>query len=207
VSGLSRKRASEAETAAALWSIVQLARQAGPIAKTAGAAARGGAKNATTWAAPHVNQARARTAPYVNQARTWTAPHIERSGLAIRDTIAPKIYEALVATARRMDVTPPTPPTPPRRRRWPKLVAGTAIAAAAASAAAAVALRRQAKDGTPESPGEVAGAAGGSPEAQPAADDSPEAQPAAGGSPEAQQPLAEADGSRAGPEAASPSPG
>jgi hypothetical protein len=194
VSVLSRKRASEAETAATLWRIVQLARQAGPIAKTAGAAARGGAKNAATRAAPYVNQTRTWTAPYVNQARTWTAPHIERSGLAIRDTIAPKICGALVATARRVDVTPPTPP---RRRRWPKLVAGTAIAVAAASAAAAVALRCRAKDGTPESPGEVAGAADSSPEAQPAADSSPEAQ----------QPRAEADGSRAGPEAASPSPG
>jgi hypothetical protein len=194
VSGLSRKRASEAETAATLWSIVQLARQAGPIAKTAGAAARGGAKNAATRAVPYVTQARTRTAPHIERARIWTAPHIERSGLAIRDTVAPKIYETLVATARRVDVTPPTPP---RRRRWPKLVAGTAIAAAAASAAAAVALRRRAKDGNPESPGEVAGATDGSPEAQPAAD----------GSPEAQQPLAEADGSRAGPEAASPSPG
>ena len=57
---------------------------------------RRGAGSAATCATPRVSGARA-----------WTAPRIERSGLAIRDTIAPKICEVFVVTARREDVSPP----------------------------------------------------------------------------------------------------
>ncbi len=91
--------------------------------------ARHGARGAATWAAPRVNGARA-----------WAAPRIERGGLAIKDTIAPKISEVFVVTARRVDVTPP-------RRRWPRVMAGTALLAAA-GAAVAIVLRRRADDGT-----------------------------------------------------------
>ena len=112
-----------------------LARAAVPMTKTAGMAARDGAQRTATWAAPRVNGARA-----------WTAPRIERSGLVIRDTIAPKICETLTATARRVDVTAPrVVDVTARRRRWPEVVAGTAMAAAAA---AAVVLRRRKNDGT-----------------------------------------------------------
>jgi hypothetical protein len=119
-----------------------LARAAVPMAKTAGSAARDGARNVATW-----------TAPRIHGARAWTAPRIERSGLAIRDTIAPKVCETLMATARRVDVTPPRLDITEPRRRWPKIVAGTAVLAAAAAAAAgaaagAVVLRRQKNDGT-----------------------------------------------------------
>ena len=160
MSVLSRKRAAEAEEAEAAetrermqqlaWAIV-MARAAVPRAKAAGMAARDGVRSAATWTAPHVNQARA-----------WTAPRIEQSGLAIRDTIAPKIYETLTATARRVDVPAPlvVVEVTARRRRWLKVGAGTALLAAAGAAAAVVLLRRR-NDGTCEVPKESAEAGPG----------------------------------------------
>ncbi len=153
MSVLSRKRVAEAEAETAdtrgymqlLARSAVLARAAVPMAKTAGMAARDGARSAATWAAPRVNGARA-----------WTAPRIERSGLVIRDTIAPKICETLTATARRVDVTAPrvVDATAPGRR-WLKAAAGTAVLAAA-GAAAAVVLRRRKNDGTRGASGEAA---------------------------------------------------
>jgi hypothetical protein len=142
MSVLSRKREAEAEAEAEdtraraqlLARSMVLARAAAPMVKTAGMAARDGARSAATWAAPRVNGARA-----------WTAPRIEQSGLAIRDTIAPKISETLTATARRVDV-PPVPPVvevTARRRRWLKVGAGTALLAAVGAAAVVVVLRRR----------------------------------------------------------------
>ena len=149
---LSRESAAEAEAEAAQTRglMRQLARPtvlvtaAVPKAKTAGMAARDGVRSAATW-----------TAPRINQARAWTAPHIERSGLAIRDTIAPKVSETLLAAARRVDVAAPSPDVTAPRRRWPRVVAGTAILVAA-GAAAAVVLRRRKNDGAWEEPGKPA---------------------------------------------------
>ena len=107
--------------------------------------ARCGGRSAATWAAPRVYGARA-----------WAAPRIERGGLAITDTIAPKISEVFVVTARRVDVPRPRP-------RWPRVMAGTALLAAA-GAAAAVVLRRRAQDAARGAPAEAAGE-GTSPEA------------------------------------------
>jgi hypothetical protein len=150
MSVLSRKREAEAEaedTRARMQLLARsmvLARAAVPIAKTAGMAAQDGARSAATWAAPRVNGARA-----------WTAPRIERSGLAIRDTIAPKICETLTATARRVDVpASPVVEVTARRRRWLKVGAGAAMLAAAGAAAAVVLLRRR-NDGTSEVPEEA----------------------------------------------------
>ena len=150
VSVLSRKRAAETDAASTRARLPQparpivLARAAVPVAKTAGIAARDGVLSAAAWATPHVNGARA-----------WTAPRIERSGLAIRDTIAPKICEMLAATARRVDVTaPPVGVAAPRR--WPAVVAGAALLTAAGAAAAVVFRRRKDDDGTGGSPGETA---------------------------------------------------
>jgi hypothetical protein len=123
---------------------VALARAAVPMVKTAGMTARDGARGAAAWAAPRVNGARA-----------WTAPRIERSGLAIKDTIAPKIYETLAATARRVDVTAPRLDVTAPRRRWPRVVAGTAILAAVG---AAIVLRRRKDDGTRRAAREAADA-------------------------------------------------
>ena len=115
-----------------------------PRAKTAGMAARDGVRSAARW-----------TAPRINQARVWTAPRIERSGLAIRDTIAPKVYETLMAAARYVDVAAPRPEVTAPRRRWPQVVAGTGILVAA-GAAAAVVLRRRKNDRAYEAPGKPA---------------------------------------------------
>ena len=151
MSVLSRKREADAEAEAEaarmqlLARSMVLARAAVPMAKTAGMAARDGARSAATWAAPRVNGARA-----------WTAPRIERSGLAIRDTIAPKICEMLAATARRVDVTAPPVGVAAPRRRWPAVVAGAALLTAAGAAAAVVFRRRKDDDGTGGSPGETA---------------------------------------------------
>ena len=164
MSVLSRKRAAEAEAEAEAaetrehmqqlaWAIV-MARAAVPRAKAAGMAARDGVQSAATW-----------TAPRINQARAWTAPRIERSGLAIKDTIAPKVYETLIATARRVDVTAPRPDVAAPRRRWPQVVAGTGMLVAAA-AAVAVVLRRRKSDRASEAPGEPAEAVTGTQAAQ-----------------------------------------
>jgi hypothetical protein len=155
MSSLSRKRAADADTRNRMeqdaWLVV-LARTAVPMVKTAGTTARDSARGAAAWAAPRVNGARA-----------WTAPRIERSGLAIRDTIAPKISETLTATARRVDVTTPSPDVAAPRKRWPRVVAGTAILAAVG---AAIVLRRRKHDGTAEALGEAADARTGPQTAQ-----------------------------------------
>jgi hypothetical protein len=157
----SRKRAAEANAATRhrmqeSARPVVLARAAVPMVKTAGMAARDSARGAAAWAAPRVNGARA-----------WTAPRIERTGLAIKDTIAPKICETLTATARRVDVTTPRPDVTAPRRRWPRVVAGTAMLAAV-GAAAAIVLRRRNDDGTcgAARAGEASGARSGPQTAQ-----------------------------------------
>jgi hypothetical protein len=116
---------------------VPLAKQAVPMAKQAGIAARQSAEDAVAWATPHVEDAVAWATPHVDDARSWAAPRIERTGIAVRDSIAPRISDALVTAAHRLDTTPA------RRRRWPKLLAGLALLAAIASAGAAVARWRR----------------------------------------------------------------
>jgi hypothetical protein len=158
MSVLSREPASEAgaeDTRGGLPPVartVVLVRAAGPAAKTAGVAARDGARSAATWAAPHVNAARA-----------WTAPRIESGGLIVRDTVGPRIYEVLAATARRVEVTAPRVDVDAPRRRWSRILAGAAVLAAA-TVAAAIVLRRRNCDGTGGAPGESA-AAGTGPQA------------------------------------------
>jgi hypothetical protein len=122
VSLMTRKKASQA---AARANARRAASQLGPMATNVSRAARDGAAGARTWATPHVHRA-----------RSWAAPRVESAGHAVRDTIAPKVSDALVSAAQRLDHTPPA------RRRWPKLLGGIALFAAAGSAAAAVAIRR-----------------------------------------------------------------
>jgi hypothetical protein len=126
VSVLSGKRAAKAGATRSLK----------PQPARAMGVARAAARSAAAWSAPRVNGARA-----------WTAPRIEQSGLAIRDSVAPKICEMLTATARRVDVTAPRVDVTAPWRRRSKVVAGTALTTAA-GAAAAVALRRRKDDGT-----------------------------------------------------------
>jgi hypothetical protein len=159
---LSRARESEAASWQQLVRSMVLARAA---AVGAGMAARDGARSAATWAAPRVSGA-----------RTWTASRIEWSGVAIKDTVAPKIHESLVATARFVDASPP-PEAP--RRRWPSVVGGTALLAAG-GAAAAILLRRRNAGRSGEVP---AGAAEPDPSAQPAHDGQPQASNGSPGAP------------------------
>ena len=150
MSVLSRERVAEAEAEETRERMQQLAwaaalvRAAVPRAKTAGMAARDGVLYAAQW-----------TAPRINQARVWTAPRIEQSGLAIKDTIAPKVYETLMATARYVDVAAPDPEVTAPRRRWPQVVAGAGILVAV-GAAAAVVLRRRKNDWASGEPGKPA---------------------------------------------------
>lgn len=149
MSVLSRERPSEAgaeDTRSSMQLLartVVLARAAAPAARTAGVAARDGARSAATWAAPRVNGARA-----------WTAPRIEWSGLAIRDTVGPRIYEVLTEAARRVEVTPRADVDAPRRR-WSRILAGGAVLTAV-GAAAAIVLRRRNYDRAGAEPGESA---------------------------------------------------
>jgi len=97
------------------------------MAKNASRAAKDRADSVLTWAMP-----------YIDNARVWAAPHVERTGIAVRDNVAPKVSSLLVTTARRLEKPAP------KRRRWPRMLATMAMLAAAGSAAAAVAMRRRA---------------------------------------------------------------
>jgi hypothetical protein len=160
MSVLSRGRAAEAEAAETRGRMQQLAwpvvlvRAAVPRVKTAGMAARDGARSAAEW-----------TAPRINQARAWTAPRIERSGLAFKDAVAPKVCETLIAAARYVDVAEPRPDATAPRRRWPQVVAGTGMLVAV-GAAVAIVLRRRKNDGACEVPEKPAEAVTGLPTAQ-----------------------------------------
>jgi hypothetical protein len=128
---------------------VPAAKKAVPLAKNAGTAVARSAEDAAAWAKPrmddaaawakpHVDDAAAWAKPHVDDARAWAAPRLERSGLAVQETLAPAISEAIVAAARRLDVKPAR-----KRRRWASVLAVTMMLAAAGSAAAAIALRRR----------------------------------------------------------------
>jgi hypothetical protein len=125
------------------------AKQAVPAAKDAGVAVKdagtavgtavlSSAQDAAAWARPHVDDAVAWARPHVDDARSWAAPRLERSGVAVQESIAPAISEAMVTAARKLDVKPAR-----KRRRWVTGIAVTMLAAAAASAAAAIVMRRR----------------------------------------------------------------
>ena len=95
------------------------------MARHASVAARQSGQDAVAWAAPRVDEA-----------RSWAAPRLERTGIAVRDNIAPKISDALVTAAHRLDAKPP------KKRRWPRVLVGFALLAAIAGAAAAIKRRR-----------------------------------------------------------------
>jgi ferric-dicitrate binding protein FerR (iron transport regulator) len=58
--------------------------------------------------------------------------------MAVQESIAPAISEAMISAAHRLDTRPE-----PRRRRWAGPLGLTLMAAAAATAAVAVAMRRR----------------------------------------------------------------
>lgn len=127
MSVLTRKRPEVVETVTVRARLVPIAKNASPLAKNAGRAAKERADSVLAWAMP-----------YIDSARVWAAPHVERTGVAVRDNVAPKVSSLLVTTARRLEKPPPAP------RRWPRMLATMAMLAAAGTAAAAVAMRRRA---------------------------------------------------------------
>jgi hypothetical protein len=129
-----RRRARKAADRAA-----PIARQAVPIARQASTAARQGGQDAMAWAVPRVDEA-----------RSWAAPKLERTGIAVRDNIAPKISDALVTAAHRLDAKPP------RKRRWPRLLIGLALLTAIASVAAAILRRRKPGPAVQQPPSQAA---------------------------------------------------
>jgi hypothetical protein len=105
----------------------KLADQAGPMTKRAAVTARQGATGAAGWARPRVGRVRA-----------WMAVRAARGSVSVQESVAPRVSSALAAAARRLD------PPRPQARRWPKVLAGTALLAAGAAAATAMAMRSRA---------------------------------------------------------------
>jgi hypothetical protein len=114
------------------------AQRAVPAAKDVSTAVRRSAEDAAAWARPRVDDAAAWAKPKVDDARAWAAPRLERSGIAVQETIAPAIADAMVSAARAIDVK-----SSRSKRRWAKSAAITLIVAALASAGAAIAMRRR----------------------------------------------------------------
>ena len=102
----------------------KLADQARPMTKSAAMTARQGAGAAATWAVPRVGRVRA-----------WMAVRAVRGSVSVQETVAPRVSAMLATAARKLD------PPKPRSRRFPKVLAGTAMLAAGAAAAAAMAMR------------------------------------------------------------------
>ena len=91
---------------------------------------------------PVANNTAAAASRGLYKARAWAAPQVERTGQVIQDTVAPKVADALAASARRID------PGQSRRRRWPML-AGIAALLAAAAGAIVAAQRNRASASAP----------------------------------------------------------
>jgi hypothetical protein len=106
----------------------RLADRAAPMTKSATKTAKRRAGGAATWAKPHVGRARA-----------WMAVRAARSSVSMQETVAPRVSAMLAVAARKLD--------PPRQqsRRWPKVMAGTALLAAAAAAVTAMTMRKNAR--------------------------------------------------------------
>jgi hypothetical protein len=132
VSVLTKKRTEEATGIRGYAS--QAAGQLGPLARNAVPVAQ----QAVPLAKQGADTVVARATPLVNAARAWAAPQLEQSAHAISETIAPMVADALVATARKIDLPEQKP------RRGPRvLVASGLLALAASAAAAAMAIRRR----------------------------------------------------------------
>jgi len=107
----------------------KLADQARPMTMKAAVSARQGAGEAAAWARPRVGRLRA-----------WMAIRAARGSVSVQETIAPRLSAMLAATARQLD------PPKQRSRRWPKILAGTAMLAAAGATTAAMLLRSRPRD-------------------------------------------------------------
>ena len=97
----------------------KLADQARPMTKKA-------TITATGWAKPRVGRVRA-----------WMAVRAARGSISMQESVAPRVSSVLATVARKLD------PPRPQARRWPKVLAGTALLAAGAAAATAMAMRNR----------------------------------------------------------------
>lgn len=131
--------------------IVQRARQAAEAAKPVAAQVK-----------PLANDAKEAASRGVIAARTWAAPQVERTGQVLQDTVAPKVADALHASAQKLD------PGQPPHHGWRKGAAAISILLAAAAAAVAALAARKRKAESAAANGELA--APGSGEAQPSQD-------------------------------------
>jgi hypothetical protein len=113
----------------------KLADHTKPMTRRAAITARRRAGGAATWAKPRVGRVRA-----------WMAVRAAHGSVSMQNKVGPKVSEMLAATARRLD------PPAPTSRRWPKVLAGTALLAAGAAAAAAMAMRNRARATPPPMP-------------------------------------------------------
>ena len=93
------------------------------------------ARRTAARARPLAKKTGAATARGVRQTRSWAAPQVERAGRVLQDSVAPRISALLSSAARRLE------PARPQRRRWPKLVGGSAFTAAVGTVAAVVRSR------------------------------------------------------------------
>jgi hypothetical protein len=131
--------------------IVQRARQAAEAAKPVAAQVK-----------PLANDAKEAAGRSVYAARSWAAPQVERTGQVLQDTVAPKVADALHASAQKLD------PGQPPHRGWRKGAAAISILlAAAAAAVATLAARKRKAESAAANGGQAEPAAG---EAQPSPD-------------------------------------
>ncbi len=128
----SRARAGAAQAKAG----AAQAKAAAAQAKAQAALLQGRALQAKEQFTPLAKSAQLTASQGVQQARSWAAPRVEQAGIAVQDSIAPKVSSAMIATARRMQ-----PVSVRRRRRWPAILAG--VVTASAAAVAAILLRGQ----------------------------------------------------------------
>jgi len=114
-------------TRQAMNATTNAAQQTVPLARNAGTSVKQGTDSAIAWATP-----------YADAARHWVAPRLEQSAQAISDSIAPRIADALMSAANKIDVPPK-----PRHRLLKFALVGITMLLTAAGAAAVVSMRRQ----------------------------------------------------------------
>jgi hypothetical protein len=105
--GQAKMAAMQAKMAAmqAVNATSNAAQQSVPLAKNASASVKQGTDSAVAWATP-----------YADAARNWVAPRLEQSAQAINESIAPKISDALLTAADKIDVSQRKP-----RHRYGKI--------------------------------------------------------------------------------------
>jgi hypothetical protein len=148
---MSRTDTNGSAAATAANQIVQRARQAAEAAKPVAAQVK-----------PLADEAREAASRGVYRARSWAAPQVERTGQVLQDTVAPKVADALHASAQKLD------PGQPPHRGWRKGAAAISILLAAAAAAVATLAARKRKAESAAANGEEAESAAD--EAQPSPD-------------------------------------